>query len=270
MINVGAAVNYRTKVKDSGQENYVNRILVFTPSRGTVRMEWVGARYGQIIPTNWGMVMYTQFIDSFIPLRYSVANAQNLACKEVVEKDYEWLLMIEDDTIPPPEMFVKINNYMLEGKEPVVSGVYFTKSEPSEPLIYRGRGTGSYLDWKFGDMVRADGVPTGALLIHGSLIKEMWKDAPEYMAGDTKTRRIFRTPTDLWYSPDMGQVNSVQGTSDLDWCTRVIEGKYLEKAGWPKHQKMRYPFLVDTTIFCQHITPEGAQYPKHTVVNHFK
>ncbi len=265
-----ATSKYRSQVLDSNDPGYVNRILVFTPSRGSVRMEWVGARYGQIIPTNWGMVQYTQFIDGFMPLRYSVANAQNIAVKEVVEKNYEWLLMIEDDTIPPPELFVKINEYMIEKKEPVVSGLYFTKSDPSEPLIYRGRGKGAFKDWKFGDMVRADGVPTGCLLIHSSILKKMWEDSPEYLATNVITRRVFKTPTDLWYSPDMAQVNTVTGTSDLDWCTRVIDGGYLEKAGWPKHQKMQYPFLVDTTILCMHITPDGQQYPKHTTVNHFK
>lgn len=270
-----AKKEYRTKVVDSGDPKFINRVLVFTPSRGSVRMEWVGARYGQIIPTNWSMVQYTQFIDSYMPLRYSVADAQNLAVKEVVEKDYEWLLMIEDDTVPPVDFFVKINKYMRESKEPVVSGVYFTKSEPSEPLIYRGRGVGAYQDWKFGDLVRADGVPTGALLIHGSILKEMWKDCPEYVTGSgvggaAVTRRVFRTPTDLWYSPDQSEVQTVSGTSDLDWCTRVIEGGYLEKAGWPKHQKMEYPYLVDTSMLFFHITEDGRQFPQVTTVNHFK
>lgn len=266
---------YRTTVQDSGDPGFINRLLVFTPSRGSVRMEWVGARYGQIIPTNWSMVQYTQFMDSFMPLRYSVADAQNLAVKEVVEKDYEWLLMIEDDTIPPVDYFVKINQYIRNAKEPVVSGVYFTKSEPSEPLIYRGRGNGAFMDWKFGDKVRADGVPTGCLLIHGSILKEMWKDAAEYITGSgtgqgTKTRRVFRTPTDLWYSPSLAEVQTITGTSDLDWCTRVIEEGYLERAGWPKHQKMEFPFLVDTSMLFFHITPDGKQYPELTTANHFK
>src|SRR3990167_4418729 len=88
-------------ILDSGNPGYVNRILVGTPSRGTVRMEWVGARYGQIIPTNWSMVQMSQFMSSFTPTRFSVADAQNLIVREVITKDFEWLLLIEDDTIPP-------------------------------------------------------------------------------------------------------------------------------------------------------------------------
>ena len=34
---------------DSGNPRYVNRLLVATPTLGTVMMEWVAGRYGQII-----------------------------------------------------------------------------------------------------------------------------------------------------------------------------------------------------------------------------
>lgn len=261
---------YRSKIVDSGTSKYHSRLLVFTPTRGTVRMEWVVARYGQIIPTNWGMVTYQQFLDSFVPLRYSVADAQNLACKELVEKNYEWLLMIEDDTIPPPDAFIRFNKYMQKGDIPVVSGLYFTKSEPSEPLIYRGRGNSTYQNWKIGDKVWADGVPTGMLLIHGDIIRAMWKEAPDYNAMGTTTKKIFNTPTDMWFDADAGHVFTKTGTSDLQWCEDVIKGKYLEKAGFKEIQKKKYPFLVDTYIFCKHITPEGIQYPLQTIVDHFK
>lgn len=259
------ASEYRTKIQDSGTEGYRNRLLVFTPTRGSVRMEWVAARYGQIIPTNWSMVLYQQFVDGFIPLRYSVADAQNLACKELVEKNYEWLLMIEDDTIPPPDAFVRFNQYMQKGDIPVVSGLYFTKSEPSEPLIYRGRGNSTYQDWKLGDKVWCDGVPTGMLLINGNIIREMWKEAPDYNAMGTITKKIFNTPTDMWFDRDSGNILSKTGTSDLQWCEDVIKGKFLEKAGFKDIQKKKYPFLVDTKIFCKHITPEGIQYPIQTI-----
>ena len=33
-----------------------SKLLIFTPTTGLVRMEWVRARYGQIIPTNWSNV----------------------------------------------------------------------------------------------------------------------------------------------------------------------------------------------------------------------
>jgi hypothetical protein len=252
---------YNTKIKQSNYEP-VKRILIATPTLGNVRMEWVQARYGQIIPTNWGMVMYTQYMNSFIPLRYNIPDAQNIIVKEALEKGFEWLLLIEDDTMPPPDGFVKINQHIKNATVPVVSGLYYTKSNPSEPLIYRGRGTSFYDDWKLGDQVWADGVPTGFLLINCKLLKAMWDDSPEYMAGDVKVRRVFENPERFWFDEETGSYNTVTGTSDLEWCTRVIEGDYLKKAGFDKIGKKKYPFLVDTSILCRHITPNGEIFPK--------
>jgi len=33
------------------------------------------------------------------------------------------------------------------------------------------------------------------------------------------------------------------------------------KAGWPKYAKMKYPFLVDTKIFINHVDHAGRMYP---------
>ena len=239
----------------------VQRILIATPTLGTVRMEWVAARYGQIVPTNWGMVMYTQFMNSFIPLQYTIPDAQNIIVKQALDNNFEWLLLIEDDTMPPPDGFIKINEYMRKGKYPVVSGLYYTKSSPSEPILYRGRGSSFYGDWELGDKVWVDGVPTGFLLINCKLLKVMWDEAEEYLAGDIKTRRIFENPAKVWFDEETGGFNTLTGTSDLEWCTKVIEGDYLKKAGFDKVAKKEYPFLVDTNIFCRHITPSGEIFP---------
>lgn len=252
---------YKIISKDSGDPGYVNKMLIGTATRGTIRMEWAIARWGQIIPTNWSAAMITQFIQSFIPIRYTVPDAQNIIVKEMIEKDFEWLLLLEDDTIPPPDCFIKLNQYMRKAEIPIVSGLYYTKSFPAEPLLYRGRGTSYYDRWKMGDKVWVDGVPTGCLLIHRSILKALWDESPEYMAGDVKTRRIFETPERIWQNPQTGEMNTVTGTSDLEFCSRVIRDGILKKAGWPDIAKKKYPFLVDTSIFCRHIDPQGVQYP---------
>lgn len=252
---------YRTIVADSGDPGYVNRLLIATPTTGLVRVEWMQARYGQIIPTNWSMVQMLQYMDSFMPLRYQVDDAQNLIVKEMIAKDFGWLLLIEHDTIIPPDAFLRINEYIRKADVPVVSGLYYTRARPSEPLVYRGRGTSYYDDFKIGDLVWCDGVPTGCLLIHGSILRAMWDESEEYTIRGATTRRVFNTPRDMWFDPESGQFNATSGTSDLDWCTRVIEGDYFTKAGWPEYADKRWPFLVDTNIFCRHINPDGEQFP---------
>jgi hypothetical protein len=261
----GPVREYRMILDDSGNPRYVNRLLVATPTTGLVRMEWVAARYGQIIPCNWSLVAINHFMHGYIPMRYQVADAQNLIVKAAVEGDFEWLLLIEHDTIPPADAFVRFNEYMRDATVPVVSGLYFTKSLPSEPLVYRGRGVSFYGDWHLGDLVWCDGVPTGMLLIHCAILREMWEDAEEYELGHQVTRRVFDAPRVTWFDSSAWEFYSLAGTSDLNWCKQVMAGDYMRKAGWGDFvdnlEDPRYPFLVDTNIFCFHIDPEGIQYP---------
>lgn len=241
--------------------NWTKRVLVFTPTTGTVRMEWVSARYGQIVPTNWSHVELIQWLSSYVPIGYQLADAQNLMAKTVVEHDYDWVLYIEHDNIVPKDLFIRMNEYMRNADIPVVSGLYFTKGYPCEPLLYRGRGTSYYTDWKIGDKVWVDGIPFGCRLEHAGLIKEAWKISPEYNVGNETTRRVFQQPTHQWYDPQKGGVATRIGTTDLEWCTRIINDKLLEKAGFPEIQKKEFPFLVDTNIFVEHIDNNGVKFP---------
>ena len=238
-----------------------NRVLVFTPTTGLVRAEWVRARYGQVIPTNWSMVDMVQYLSSYMPIMYQLADAQNLMAKKVVEEDYQWVIYVEHDNVLPPDGFWKFNEYINENKIPVVSGLYFTKSEPAEPILYRGRGNSFYKDWKLGDKVWVDGIPFGFRLENAKLIKEAWKTSPEYWVGNVLTRRVFESPSRVWWNEERQGFMSKVGTSDLAWCTRIMEEKLLEKAGFPEIQKLKYPFLVDTNIFVGHIDQDGRQYP---------
>lgn len=252
----------RSIVNDSGDPGYTNRILIGTAVTGLVRVEWVAARYSQLIPVNWSQVQANESMSGYYPLRYQVADAQNLIVKQCLIGDFEWLFFLEHDVMLPDNALLLLNEYMREGKYPVVSGLYYTRSRPSEPLIFRGRGNSVYLDWKMGDKVWCDGVPTGALLIHHSLLKAMWAESPEYNVKGQTTRRVFETPRRVLVDPENGRHNTTSGTSDLDWCDRVMKGGYFEKAGWVDFcPDKENPFLVDTNLFCRHINMDGEQFP---------
>lgn len=256
-------VTGKTTIVDSGNSKYSQRVLVATPTLGLVRMEWVAARYNQIIPTNWSKTDMIQYMNGYIPLRYTVADAQNLAVKACLDGGFEWLMLIEDDTMPPPDMFLRFTEYMDKADIPVVSGLYFTRSEPPEPMVYRGRGNHYFTGWKLEDKVWVDGVPTGMLIIHADLLKVAYDDSPEYNIQHTgsSARRVFSSPTQTWFNEETGAQETLIGTSDLDFCSRVIKESYLEKAGFPKIAKKKYPFLIDTNIYAKHIEKDGRQFP---------
>jgi len=250
----------RIVVQDSGG-GYTNRLLVGTPATGNVRIEWVAARYGQTTPINWSMGTMMQVMGGFYPLRYLVADAQNLIVAKAIEGDYEWMLLHEHDVVLPVDTFARLNRYMLEQRAPVISGLYFSRSRPSDPMVFKTLGDSYYPNWRVGDVVEVVAVPTGIVLIHMGLIRAMWEDAEPYTLKGVKTRRVFNTPTESYYNPDTGEYTSGSMTSDLDWCKRVVAGDYLRKAGWTEYADKPRPFLVDTGICCGHINPDGEIFP---------
>jgi hypothetical protein len=250
-------------IKNPSGKHPSTRLYIATPTLGIIRTEWAAARWGQVIPCNWscvgGMFGYTH---SF-PMGYLVADAQNIAVQGAIKENSEWLLLLEDDVVAPPDLFLKLNDYINKATVPVVSGLYYTKSNPTEPLVYRGRGSSFYSKWKRGDKVWADGVPTGCLLIHMSVLKLMYDESPEYMTSmQHKAHRVFETPRKVWTDPEKGMMLGAVGTSDLYWCDRVMRDKVLERTGWKRIAKKKFPLLVDTGIFCKHIDLQtGKQYP---------
>lgn len=249
-------------IKNKSLKPIRNRVLIGTATLGIVRAEWAQARYGQIIPCNWTAANANIGYAHTIPLGYLVADAQNLLVQATLREDFQWLFLHEDDVVLPPDCFLRLNEYMRNEKIPVVSGLYYIKGSPSEPLVYRGRGNSCYTKFKLGDLVWADGVPTGCLLIHSSILKVMWDDSENYITGNGQPcKKVFETPAKVWFDPETGPKGTV-GTSDLYWCDRVMKENVLERAGWKKIAKRKNPFLIDTRIYCKHIDlTTGRQYP---------
>ena len=242
--------------------NKQNRLMIGTPVTGLVRVEWVRARYNQVIPCNWSFSEPDVRLNESMPLGFAVAEGRNLVVDDALKHKFEWLLFIDHDVILPPDCFLKMNEYMREAKYPVVCGLYYAKAQPPEPLLYRGRGNSFVQGFKPGDKVWVDGIPMGCTLIHMKVMELMARDAEWYdVSPGRRVKKIFDTPFGQRTDPEQMKHETYGGTEDLAWCNRVIEGDYLKKAGWPEIQRKKYPFLVDTSMFCRHITQDGQAYP---------
>ena len=251
--------------KADNWESWQKRICIAVPTTGLVRIEWMMSRFGQVIPCNWSQGDIFQFVDQYSPMGWTVADARNICVEYCISQGFEWLFFVDHDVLLPPDTFLKINEYMNKGDIPVVCGLYYCKGSHPEPLLFRGRGNSYYGKWKLGDKVWVDGIPMGCTLIHSSIIQEMYNTSEVYtcktMTGPVVVRRVFETPRKAWFDPELGRYNTQVGTEDLFWCDRVRKEKVMEKAGWPEYQRKRYPFLVDTGMFCRHIDEAGRTYP---------
>ncbi len=76
-----------------------NKVIVGTPTTGLVRMEWVQARYSQLIPTNWSAAEILNWMPTYCPLQYVVSDAQNIIVQKAVEQDAEWLFFLEEECV---------------------------------------------------------------------------------------------------------------------------------------------------------------------------
>ena len=235
--------------------SYRHRILLGTPTLGLVRIEWHDAMMGMVMPCNFGMARCA-------PLGFHVDDAQNLITKTALDTGCEWVWLVEDDTIPPPQTALEFQKVIKAGKWPIVSALYRLKGGSGEPLTYRGVATGAWTDWKLGQTIWCDGVPTGCLLIHSSILRVLWAESPEYEiqanGAKVKLRRVFENPRNFEYDPVSGGYQKNIGTSDLAFCHRVIKDGILKKAGWPVVAKKKYPFPVLTNVACGHIERDSG------------
>ena len=238
------------------------RLMVGIPSTGSVRMEWSLARNGQMIPTNWSSIDYVSWMNQVTPLGYNVADARNLIVHVAVSNDFRWLLFIDSDVILPADTFYKLNDYVRKGDIPIVFGLYTTKSHPPEPLVYRDVGDSYFRDFKLGDKFWVSGIGMGCTLINVDVLKLMSEDAPYYLAnGQHRIKRVFDTPQVQWLDPETKTNHRWGGTEDIAWCTRVKEGEYLKRAGFPKVGRQKYQMYCDSSIFCGHIREDGVVFP---------
>lgn len=252
------------------------QLLLGSPTLGIVRIEWHNAMQGMVSPPNWSLVRST-------PTGYTVPDAQNVLVDTMLRGGMRALLLIEDDTIPPPHAMLGFDRWFWKMERrlapPVVSGLYHIKGSAEvrkgrkggiellgpEPLAYRGNGQRAYRDWKQGDVIWVSGVPTGALLLHRSIL-EAWAREPDVetyqVAGyPFSVKRVFQQPSKVWVDPKTGGTHVSSGTTDLWWSEETIKRGLLAKAGWPKYQKKEYPYVIDTDLHFKHIDrATGVQY----------
>lgn len=245
-----------------GEIAFTKRLLVGIPMTGLLRSEWHLAYLAQIIPCNWAHSIHAHPLNQYSPIKFLVADARNLVAQRAVLENFDWLFFLDHDVILPHFAFKMLNDYMRKAEVPVMGGLYFIKGVPSEPLLYRGRGNSYFDRWHLGDKVWCDGMGLGCHLIHVSILKIMYEESETYtIQPGMQARRIFDSPS--FHAEGDSGIIKCAGTEDLPWYERIMREDVFKKAGWPKYQRKKYPFLCDTRLFCKHIDFNGQQFPAH-------
>lgn len=183
-----------------------------------VALDWAFAFKGLNPPINYNTI--------FCCVRNKpVADARNFIVEEAIKQSAKYIFFLGDDTIVPPHALRQLIFRMEHDPElTVVGGIYFSKSEPPAPLVFRGNGEGSYWDWKIGEYFPVTGLGMDCTLIRVSELKKIEK--PYFQTIDTDTFLDGINSAEMW-------------TEDL---------YFLEKVN-----KTGGKVYADASVLCDHI-----------------
>jgi len=208
--------------------------IIGIPSFGTVSMHFAMSLTSVAMPIN--------FTNQFsIVLDKRIDEARNEISKLVVESDGNprFLFFLDDDVIMPPNTLRILVNRMENLPEDIgaISGVYYTKSEPGEPLIFKERGRGSYYDWRVGDFFQTWAAGCGLVLIRADVLRRMKEQhgEPWFMVdyglsqnkeGAYEARALTE---DLYFYNKMAETTAPNGKPYSLWIDTNIQAAHYEK-----------------------------------------
>lgn len=185
------------------------KLLIGLPHKDNVTLEWALAfRNLQInIPSVFTCSRGTP-----------IDMARNEIVKSAQAHGVEWIFFLDTDVVCPPDTITRLLSYNL----PIVSGTYWTRAPPLEPTVWREVPGGKQcIPFQPGQMVEADFIGSGCLLVHMSVFDHIEKPYFEWTLS-------FKDPNDF-----------MKGTSeDFDFCKKV--------------RARGYKIMVDTSIICRH------------------
>jgi hypothetical protein len=208
------------------------RVYLGIPTLKTARrsIKWIDAMAGLQMPL--GSALGRIWIED-----ETIAAARNALCERALADDADYLVMLGDDVLPPANMLLSMLASV--GKDlPVehgqtarcslLTGVYWTKSYPTEPYLWNGLLEGSYTDWKVGELFPVDLAGCDALIIETAILREI-------------PRPWFST--DWTFEP--GQRVSPIATEDFYFYTKA--------------RKHGFRLFCDTVIQCWHEDRDTGQ-----------
>lgn len=171
-------------------------VVVGIPSFGMVSTYFLQARMSQQFP------LVSSAVDKVV-LDKPIAEARNEIVQYALDQGANYIFWLDDDVIPPPDAFLKM--YM--SQKDIVNGVYWSKSNPPMPLMFRNHLEGPYLDWHVGDFIEVDAAGNGLTLVKTDVYKKISEmdGAPgkwystEYVSFKEATQSASNNTEDLYF-----------------------------------------------------------------------
>lgn len=111
-------------------------LLVCIPSRGAIAIDWTAN-----LLELWNYLPNGLKVQYFYTRGMDVVAAREACVKQALEINARHLLFWDDDTYAPANGVLRLWN----AQKPVISGVVYSKSDPSMPMVFKEEGSGPWV-----------------------------------------------------------------------------------------------------------------------------
>lgn len=147
-----------------------------------------------------------------------IHSARNLIAKSAVENGADYLFFLDSDCVIPMETLKRL----VEHDKDIVAGMYFQKSYPFAPTIYKQNQTGTFdviTDYPTNQLIKVGGVGMGCCLIKSSVLKPFMAEVHRETPNGTVKQIEFMGFEPF---PQTATCRAIHG-EDLAFCKRADE-----------------------------------------------
>jgi 2-polyprenyl-3-methyl-5-hydroxy-6-metoxy-1,4-benzoquinol methylase len=150
------------------------------------------------------------------------AQAREEMTHEALKMGAKYIWYVDDDTIPPPKALYELHNQMeLHPEASAISGVYVTREQCPEPLLYKKHGEGAFWDFS----------------VQPGVLTPIWAGGAGCLIARTEALRDVQKLLDgpLWHDEfDHAKFDAQQGRTmwghDIRFCKRLMDVGQMEGA----------------------------------------
>ncbi len=193
-------------------------VVIGIPTFGMVSIYFLQARLSQQFP------LVSSSIDKVV-LKKPIAEARNEIVEYALAQGANYIYWLDDDVIPPPDAFMKLYRHHKD----IVNGVYWSKSNPPMPLVFRGHLQGPYWNWHVGDMIEIDAAGNGLTLVKTDVYRKISETvggpwySTEYASFPGLTQSGFNNTEDLYFYWKAKQAGF------KIWCDTSVQAYHYDK-----------------------------------------
>lgn len=160
----------QTSTPDKNMLNYTGLIIGLPFCGRPVAPAWAICLATQNFPLNTNRVIHATH-------GKEIGQARNEIAENAIKAGAKYLWFLDDDVSPPAHAAKALISTLenADNKTMVAAGIYCSKSNPTEPVVFRGDGHGPFWKWKVGDVFEVASIGTGCMMINLEIFKHIEK-----------------------------------------------------------------------------------------------